>query len=71
MTKKEATTKKATTAQRSVQVLAVILAGIIVTGFVLLIMKKITTTNFWILSGVMGVLAIFALPKLREMTEKQ
>ncbi|MFC1723826.1 hypothetical protein ACFL0V_06825 [Nanoarchaeota archaeon] len=53
-----------------VQILAVILAGVMVTNFVVHVMRRTNTTSFWIITGICGAMAVWGIPWLREKTSK-
>ena len=53
----------------SVQLLAIMLGLIMIANFTLLILKRIDTTNFWIVTGMTGAAAVWVIPWLRKKAE--
>ena len=51
----------------AVQILSVVLGIIMVLNFTFLMMKKVTLINFWILTGIIGAIAVWGIPRLRKM----
>lgn len=56
---------------KTIQGVSIVLAIIMILAFTLLIMRKITLNQFWITTGIIGLIAVWVIPRLRKKSENQ